>query len=247
MASSLTLIVIILIILVIFLALSLVKKLIQWAVVAAALIIIISVFTNINIEKDFLRLKQGEGETSIILVHDGDPFMGFTRTDGIEFLDDLDIDCGPEHKIYTYDTKLFESLETVTINNKEVSGEQIYALFEDDQLISSLTYEDFLVGVDFEDPKKTDKDLVYGVDFGVTPEVYKRGLFIYLHEKELKMTKSPLQFFRLYKEDLIEVCPETIFFTFSKIVPLSWIDEKLNKLKDTVGEIEKRGPDGFFR
>jgi hypothetical protein len=43
-------------------------------------------------------------------------------------------------------------------------------------------------------------------------------------------------FFKKYKEDDIVVYPETIFFRFARLVPISWIEGNINKLKDTVKE-----------
>lgn len=233
------LLLVIIIIIAVFLIISVMKKLLKIALIFAIIFVILFFVTGGSIISEFSNLKDKiNNEPAIVLLeNDGDILTGFVDLKKLELLDKGKIASinslysdnklkeikEDNYKLFVIKTSVLNGLQDVKINNKDVSAQQIYDFFVKDQEITQITAEDIFLEIDVLD-KISDKAV----------------LFAYLYKKELKITKSPILFFKNYKKGKIIVYPETIFFRFTKIIPLAWIDEKLNKLKDTI--VEKTRP-----
>ena len=187
---------------------------------------------------DFTNLKNRLNiEPSIaILSQDGTVIAGFVDREDFKIykptelnelqslLDDQKLEeiKGDNYKLFIYDVSVIKQLGNIEINNKPVTSDELYNFFTTGKEISQITREDLLLGTGL----PSDED-------------YKGTLFAYLYEKELKPTKSPILFFKNYKDGNIIVYPESMFFKFTKIIPLSWIEGKLNKLKGSLADKTK--------
>ncbi len=217
--NSLLIITIILAVLIVFAVFFILKKLMKIAIICAVIFAVLFFVTNGNINKDFSSIKESiDREETIIVLVDGSTVLSSLKVgQAISAINLEEYEGTKGTTLYRFKTSVFREIESVEINNKEVSSEKLRTFYEDGKQISSITYEDLELEVDLED------------DLPITD-----ALFAYLYETELKISRSPLFFFTQYKEGNIEVEPETVFFQFTKVVPLSWVEEKINKLKERV-------------
>lgn len=216
-------------IMIIFIIISLMKKLLKIAFILAVIFVILFLVTGGTIMGDFSRIKQSIPTASkiVLLENDGNIITGFIDDDGIVLITndevnllsilygdkDLEQIKGEYSKLYIIKSSKLGDIE---INNKQVTLSQLNDFFLNGLEISSITFEDIALGIDLKNDQY---------------RYMESAAFAYIYENDLRMTKSPLSFFKGYKEGKIIVHPETIFFKFTKVIPLSWIDEKLNKLK----------------
>ena len=233
---------VILIILVLFIAISIIKKLFKVAFILGIIFVILYFITQGAILNDFDKIKNvlPGSSVEVLLDNDGDIIAGFTENKTIELLENKELVVATElylegklkelkgnnYKLFIIRIESLKEIEKIKINNKEVLGEELIKFFIENVPIESITLEDITIELDIE-----------GTNM-------KSALLAYLYEKELKPSKSPIFFFKNYKEKNIVVYPETIFFKFTKIIPLTWIDEKINKLKDSIEEKAKNAITG---
>ena len=232
------LVTILLSVLLLFLIIGIVKKLLKIVIVLGIIFLVLLFITNGAIINDFNNLKDKlpTSSTIVLLEKDGSIITGFLEKEGIHYPMDnaqialnnglykegkLDDIKGDNYKLYIIKSQVLDGLSDIEINNKLVLLGDLKEFLLLDKSLNSITFEDLLLDVDIERG-----------DMGA-------AVFAYLYETELKISKSPIYFFKNYKADNIEVYPETAFFKFAKMVPLQWMDEKLNKLKDTISDKTK--------
>ena len=227
----------ILVVLAIFTVVFIIKKVAKVAFVLGVIFIVLFFITRGAVLRDFNQLSDNiQGSPNMVLLENkGEIVAGFIKGEKIILLDDFALinelynknDLkeikGDNYKLFVLNLSLIGELERIGVNNKPMTYEEISDFFVSDVSIDSITFEDLALKLDFEEGS---------IDM-------KSAVFAYLYETEFKMTKSPLLFFKNYKDGAIKVYPETMFFRFSKFIPLGWIDEKLNKLKDAVTEKAK--------
>jgi hypothetical protein len=236
MMDVMLLISVVLVILAIFFVLSIMKKLIKFAVIVGLIFLVLFLITGGSIMGDFDSLKEKVSMSpNLVLFEDeGNILTGIVDSEKISLLDESEIALldglysenklekmkEDYYKVFIIKTVVIEELEAMEINNKEVTSDDMLDFFVDNKPIVSITYEDLLLDLEVEEGNRNNK----------------AALLAYLYEKELKITKSPIDFFENYKQKEIIVYPETIFFKFTKIIPITWIKGKLNKLQDAVKE-----------
>ncbi len=223
---------IVIIILIVFFIISIMKKLIKIGLIFAIIFIILFFITGGSIMNDFSNIKGKitNSPSIVLLENEGDIITGLIDGEQYQPLDDAEIALinglynekkfkeilEDNYKLFVIKSNALDELNGTTINNKEVSTQEIKDALISDKDIPQITPEDIAVEIDIDDETT--------------------ALFAYVYDKEIKLTKL---FFENYKEKKIIIYPETIFFKFTKIIPLSWIDSKLNKLKDSVKEKAK--------
>lgn len=216
----------------IFLVITIAKKLFKIALVIGAIFLILFFITGGSIISDFSNIKDKVGSSNLVLLADEGILTGFVQEDGYKGLSDAEIarldglymdNKLEEMKQDYYKLYIFKmsTLKEAEINNKEVNKEEMKDFFIQGEGITQITIEDILLTVN------------------ISNHNMESALFAYLYDDELKMTSSPIEFFKSYKEGELMVYPETMFFRFTKIIPLSWIDEKLNNLKNSVKDTAK--------
>jgi hypothetical protein len=228
-----SLLVFILIIVLVMIIAGLVMKLVRPIIFLAFIFLILFIFTSGTIVKDFfdIRDKVGTNTNIALMEKDDDIIAGFVESEEFNLFDteelaELDILYdngelgeirGGHYKLFILDAKKFRDIDGMEINNKMVTGELLYHFFANDEPIASITYDDLLVDPGIEE--RSDM---------------KSALFAYLYKNDLKLSKSPIFFFESYKEGSLIVYPETMFFKFTKVIPLKWIYEKLDNLKSRI-------------
>ena len=215
-----------------FLVMSVFKKLLKVALILGLIFLILFFVTRGSItDYNLIKEKIPSNATIVLLEVDGEIATGFVKDKEFDLLieeipdinekyilNKYDKILGDNYKLFIFDVELFLEMEDIVINNKDVTTQQIYDLYTTELDIFQITVEDLLLTVDTEE-----RDM-------------KALMLAYLYENELKMTKSPIIFFKNYKNGLIKVYPDSMFFKLAKFVPLSWVEEKINKLKDSVTE-----------
>jgi len=223
----------VLIMLLVIFVFTILKKLIKIAIIFGIIFALIFFFTGGTIISDFSKLKENmNSEQKVFLSYNNKFYAGFVYSGEYNPLDDLKLKeyetlyvdkklsdiKENSYKVYVFNTDSLLEFENFDVNNKLVKSTDVISYFVNDVKIPSITYADLVI----------DKNL------NNISTSMKNMLFIYLYEKELKMDKSPVIFFKNYKETEITVYPESLFFKFTKLIPLDWMKQKLNNLKDTI-------------
>src|SRR3989338_6483388 len=198
----------------------LLKKLLRFAILAALIIVILSVFAGHSIIKDFTQLKVQDEKTIIIFHSDGKILHAFRQG---EILDpavaDQQLqkqDFGAE-KAIAYDIDGFADIAEFTINNKQITGASVFEFYKNGQPISSIVLEDLLV----------DKDIPRSLNFS-------QALAYYLYLHDLALSRSPLLLLEQYKKGNIGIYPNSQVLDFAKRMPLSLIRGKMLSLQEMV-------------
>jgi hypothetical protein len=223
---------IVILVIAIFFVISIIRKLIKLAIFAVIILAVVSLVANGVIQDDFLKIKEkiGSSKQIVLLEDNGEIISGFVDNNEIMFFEDkelgqltqyynkkdFDMIVGENYKLFVVKMAAISGLQDVKVNNKQVSVKDIEGLLLSGGQIASITYEDFMTDLKME---KSDM---------------KNGMFAYLYYNYIKITKAPVFFFNNYKEGNMIVYPETAFFKFVKLVPLAWIEEKINKLRDKI-------------
>jgi hypothetical protein len=115
-----------------------------------------------------------------------------------------------------YDISVFKEMDSLLLGSVSVTGDEVYYFYSEG------------------------RDLAFNVDDLIVQEAklatdsLSKSLFAYIYQKELKLTKSPIMFFEEYKESNINIYPESTFFQFAKVVPISFIKDKVSAFKASV-------------
>ncbi len=210
---------------------SLLKKLLKIALIFGVIALVLMLVTKGSIDRDFLSFQNNMGREKMVLLEDNGKILAgfvdkknFTLFGDVASLNALYKESNLEDmKKGYYQLLIFniKNMPNIKVNNKLVSHEQIENFYSEGDEISSITFEDLLLEIDVENPEQKNM---------------QAALFAYLYERELKMSKSPLQFFSSYKRGNIKVYPESLLFQAVKILPLSWMEENINKLRESVEE-----------
>jgi len=229
--NIITLLLIVIAILVIIFFFTIIKHLIKIAIVVAVIALVIFIFTKGTINQDAANVKADIPEPKIILLEaNGKILAGFADEKNLTLFENLDSinalykDKKLKDLQSSYNQLIIYNLDYipgVKINRKEVTKEEIIGLYMKDEDIASITFADLLLDIDIKNPDESNMNA---------------ALFAYIYEQELKMTRSPLEFFSSYKRGEMVVYPESIFFQAAKILPLSFMEENINKLKVSVAE-----------
>lgn len=205
-----------------------IKKIFKIGIIILAVLLILVIVTGGSIIKDFSSLKNKitNSSTIVLLENNGEVITGFIDKNEV-----LPVDISSINQLYQKKSlgdiknsnfKIFiiktAALKNASINNKEVTNKQLVDFFINNKQISSITPGDIAL----------DKR-ISGLDD-------KSALFAYVYKNGLSITSSPVYFFEKYKEGSIIVYPDSIFFKFTKLIPLSWIDGKLNILGEKIKE-----------
>lgn len=240
--DMLLLLLILFVLAIIFFIISIIKKVIKIAFILAVIFVILFLVTGGSIMSDFNKLKEKiENSSALVLLEDrGEIITGFIDIGSILLLDSEALSAANDaykknelkkiqenhYKIFIIKPTVLSELTEIKINNKKVTHQEALGLLLENNPILQITFEDFTA--DLEIANKETRNM-------------PAALFADLYEKEIKMTKNPIFFFKNYKEGEITVYPETIFFKFTKLMPLSWLDANLNKLKTTIkDELSKK-------
>jgi len=212
---------------------AIIKKLLKIAFIAAVIFVIIFLITNGAIMNDVTKIKNAFiSENTLILLDNSNTILaGFVDGEKAKLVDQTTlIEINNEYsqgnlanlkkdyyKVIIVKTKVIEKLENITINNKPIYNVEILAALVKDTTISSITYTDLVTNTNIEGIKNT-----------------KAALFAYIYRTNIKPTLHPIVFFTNFKQNNIIVYPETIFFKFAKFMPLLWIEQKINIVKDRI-------------
>ena len=217
-----------LVVMLVLFLISILKKLLKVAFVLGVIFLIVFIITSGSIAFDFNDIKGKLSDSSkLILLSDGSDLMtGFIDYKGKTFFtasefgslndaykkDELINMTGENYKRFIFDVSVFKELPLIEINNIPLSGEEIYNFYVNDNPL-----------------KITLSDITEGDD-SIQNDNLKEALFAYLYDHELKITKSPLFFFKNYKDKAIEVHPETMFFKFVDAFPLGIISNTIDSI-----------------
>ena len=209
-----------------FIALSVLRRLLKFAFFLAIIFLLIFLATGKSINQDFalLQEKLRHEPTLVLLEKEGAYTAGFTEGKDIYLLSDAELAVlsgkGTSYEMAIVISTAFFKNESYVVNNKPVNGAQLSDYYTYGIPIESITFEDF-----------------YEIDINNSERRnMKSGTFAYVYEEYIRPSQNPLVFFRAYQDGEIIVEPETPFFSFAKLMPLAWIEEKLNKLKDAARE-----------
>ncbi|MBD3164553.1 hypothetical protein GF323_05085 [Candidatus Woesearchaeota archaeon] len=209
------------------------RKLLKWAVILVIIFIILFIITGGSIMHDFNNIKNriNSEPAMVLLEFNGDIIMGFRDSENYVLFSPEEISeiaglyeknmlediRGNNYKVFILKSPLLKEIDNVEINNKKVTGDELYNYLIAGETLERISIEDITLDIDISD--KDNK---------------QAAVLAYAYDKKVKVISSPIFFFNNYKQDNIEIYPETIFFRFAKIIPLSWIDENINKLKQSV-------------
>jgi hypothetical protein len=223
----------IMVILLVFIIIMVIKKLVKWVFFSAIIFLLLFILTGGAITNDFNMLRQKiENSSNIVLLeNNGSILTGLIESRNVTFLSSNELEAiqisfnqnnfsdirKNNGKLFIIKLKVISRLQKLEINNKQVSWQEVNDFYLRNKNVGSITYEDLIL-----DPK-----------ISWNNRNMRAALFSYIYISDIKITKSPIFFFENYRNMYIIVYPDTIFFKFTKIIPLNWIDEKINKLKDS--------------
>jgi hypothetical protein len=202
----------------VLIAIGIIKKVLKVVLIIVFVFVILFLVTSGGILNDFNAIKEKVSDSAalVLLEDNGKIAYGFTDDKEIKFLTDDELTAvnknyidkefskikGNNYKLFIVKYPVFEDIDSIMVNNKEIGYADINELYRYDTPILSLTYEDLIL------------------DTKIEQADFKHALFAYVYTHNIKLSRSPVFFFKEYKKGNIIVYPETAFFKFAKLIPL---------------------------
>lgn len=210
--------IIILVILIAIVGLSIIRKLIKIILICMLVFIVFVVIAGLSIVNDLGSLGErlGSGNEIVLLSYGENIVAGFEKGKALDEkkLGENPSFYGKNKTIFIVKAALLSKINS-TVNGKEVTGPELYSFFSENKEIKQVTIEDLHAE-------------------GISERSMRDALFIYIYGRHINATENPVFFFIEYRKGNIKVIPQTAFFRFAKIAPLSFLEEKINKLKEGI-------------